>query len=130
MNEKMLQELMLFQKSNSRVNKLLDLFEDFLKEFPELHCDVAENKEILNKYTSLGEALNEVIQCEAKVVSGEEVDSKDNLSKLEGLCKPIMKELKDNFHPHISVVITSDGIRVEESIFGVPSKFWNNGTSS
>lgn len=46
----------------------------------------------------------------------------ESLLKIEGLCKPIMKELKDNYHPHISVVITSDGIRVEESVFGVPNK--------
>lgn len=37
--------------------------------------------------------------------------------KLKKLCKPVIEELKDNFHPHISVVITSDGIRVEESVF-------------
>lgn len=42
--------------------------------------------------------------------------------RLAELCKPILEELKENFHPHVSVVISADGIRVEESVFGMPSK--------
>ncbi|MFC4805058.1 hypothetical protein [Filifactor villosus] len=41
--------------------------------------------------------------------------------KLAELCKPILEELKEHFHPHVSVVISVDGIRVEESVFGIPS---------
>lgn len=41
--------------------------------------------------------------------------------KLAELCKPILEELKEHFHPHVSVVISADGIRVEESVFGIPS---------
>lgn len=41
-------------------------------------------------------------------------------------CKPILKLLMDNFHPHTSVIISSDGIRVEETVFGLPIEAMKN----
>nr|DAN81805.1 MAG TPA: hypothetical protein [Caudoviricetes sp.] len=40
-------------------------------------------------------------------------------TKLIELSKQVAKELK-NYHPHMSVVITADYIRVDESVIGVP----------
>lgn len=42
-----------------------------------------------------------------------------DFTKLIELSKQVAKELK-NYHPHISVVITADYIRVDESVIGVP----------
>ena len=44
---------------------------------------------------------------------------KEELAKL---CIPILKELRKNFHPHTTVVINSEGIRVEETSYGLPVK--------
>lgn len=44
---------------------------------------------------------------------------KEELAKL---CIPILKELRKNFHPHTTVVINSEGIRVEETSYGLPSE--------
>ena len=40
-------------------------------------------------------------------------------TKLIELSKQVAKELK-NYHPHMSVVITTDYIRADESVIGVP----------
>lgn len=40
-------------------------------------------------------------------------------TKLIELSKQVAKELK-NYHPHMSVVITADYIRADESVIGVP----------
>ena len=40
-------------------------------------------------------------------------------TKLLELSKQVAKELK-NYHPHMTVVITADYIRVDESVIGVP----------
>lgn len=45
-----------------------------------------------------------------------------NKEELVKLCIPILKELKKNFHPHTTVVIDSEGIRVEETTYGLPSE--------
>lgn len=42
-----------------------------------------------------------------------------DFTKLLELSKQVAKELK-NYHPHMTVVITSERIRVDESIIGVP----------
>ena len=42
-----------------------------------------------------------------------------DFTKLIELSKQVAKELK-NYHPHMTVVITADYIRVDESIIGVP----------
>lgn len=42
-----------------------------------------------------------------------------DFTKLIELSKEVAKELK-NYHPHMTVVITSEHIRVDESVIGVP----------
>lgn len=42
-----------------------------------------------------------------------------DFTKLLELSKHVAKELK-NYHPHMTVVITSEYIRVDESVIGVP----------
>lgn len=42
--------------------------------------------------------------------------------ELAELCIPILKVLIENFHPHTTIVIDSDGIRVEETSYGLPVK--------
>lgn len=42
-----------------------------------------------------------------------------DFTKLIEASKHVAKELK-NYHPHMTVVITSEYIRVDESIIGVP----------
>lgn len=42
-----------------------------------------------------------------------------DFTKLIELSKEVAKELK-NYHPHMSVVITADYIRADESVIGVP----------
>lgn len=45
-----------------------------------------------------------------------------NKEELAKLCIPVLKELKKNFHPHTTVVIDAEGIRVEETTYGLPSE--------
>ena len=45
-----------------------------------------------------------------------------NKKELAKLCIPVLKELKKNFHPHTTVVIDSEVIRVEETTYGLPSE--------
>jgi len=40
----------------------------------------------------------------------------EKLNKLFELSNPIVEYLQKNFHPHTSVVIEWDGIRVEETL--------------
>lgn len=42
-----------------------------------------------------------------------------DFTKIIEASKHVAKELK-NYHPHMTVVITSEHIRVDESIIGVP----------
>ena len=42
-----------------------------------------------------------------------------DFTKLLELSKQVAKELK-NYHPHMVVVITSEHVRVDESVIGVP----------
>lgn len=42
-----------------------------------------------------------------------------DFTKLIELSKEVAKELK-NYHPHMAVVTTSEHIRVDESVIGVP----------
>lgn len=42
-----------------------------------------------------------------------------DFTKLLELSKLVAKELK-NYHPHMTVVITSEHVRVDESVIGVP----------
>lgn len=43
----------------------------------------------------------------------------ERIDKLFELSTPIVKYLQENFHPHISVVIEWDSIRVEETLAAV-----------
>lgn len=52
---------------------------------------------------------------------GEEMDiSKSEINELIRLSKPIRERLK-GFHPYVSVKITSDSIRVDETIWNCPN---------
>ena len=50
-------------------------------------------------------------------------------TKLLELSKQVAKELK-NYHPHMSVVITADYIRMDESVIGVPISACSDKNSS
>lgn len=47
---------------------------------------------------------------------------KTGIEVLQELCKPVSKYLKDNFHPHTSIVITDSGISLNETMAFVPVK--------
>ncbi len=49
----------------------------------------------------------------------------EKYEQLIEMAKPIVEELKRNFHPHMSVVIESDRVRVEETVLGVPEQKQN-----
>mgnify|MGYP001003256804 CR=1 FL=1 len=59
--------------------------------------------------------LQEIIQQNRKEAHMQGQD----YTKLIELSKQVAKELK-NYHPHMSVVITADYIRADESVIGVP----------
>lgn len=62
-------------------------------------------------------------KAEVKVIGAVELDGYQEamakLEKLEELSKQVAEELK-KFHPHMTVVITTDHIQVDESVIGVP----------
>lgn len=43
-----------------------------------------------------------------------------DLKDLETLCQPLVSYLRENYNPYCSIVITSSGIRVDESIVSIP----------
>ncbi len=45
-------------------------------------------------------------------------EKKDRIKELIDLSFPVSKFLQKNFHPHTTVVIEVDGIRVEETLAG------------
>ena len=44
------------------------------------------------------------------------MEQNEKLEKLFALCAPAVEYLQQNFHPHTTVVIEVDGIRVEETL--------------
>lgn len=46
--------------------------------------------------------------------------------ELAELCVPILKVLIKNFHPYTTIIINSEGIRVEETSYGLPVKVVDN----
>lgn len=46
--------------------------------------------------------------------------------ELAELCVPILKVLIKNFHPHTTIIINSEGIRVEETSYGLTAKVVDN----
>lgn len=54
------------------------------------------------------------------------MEEKDELKELVDLCIPILKMLKEKFHPYTSIIINSDGIKVEETKYGLPIKSFDN----
>lgn len=44
------------------------------------------------------------------------------INQLEQLAQPIAAFLHENFHPHMSVIITEDGVKLEETRAFAPIK--------
>lgn len=44
----------------------------------------------------------------------------ERMKQLEELCKPVAEWLKENYHPHATIVITEQMIRVVEDDIGIP----------
>ena len=42
------------------------------------------------------------------------------IKSLEEVCKPVVDYLKNNYHPHCTVVITDSEIRLVEDKIGIP----------
>lgn len=55
-----------------------------------------------------------------------EIKKEEKYEKLVALCMPVFKTLCKDFHPHTSIIMNSDGIRVEETIYGLPTKYVYN----
>ena len=49
---------------------------------------------------------------------GEKMMEPEKTEALMEMCVPIAKKLQKEFHPHVTVVIEDDYIRVEETIAG------------
>ena len=41
----------------------------------------------------------------------------DQRAKFEALCRPLMKFLNDNFHPHVMVIVTQTNAEILEESF-------------
>ena len=46
--------------------------------------------------------------------------------ELAELCVPILRVLIKNFHPHTTIIINSEGRRVEETSYGLTAKVVDN----
>lgn len=47
---------------------------------------------------------------------------REDMKKLEEMCKPIVEFLKENYSPYATVVITDTNIRLTRDEFGIPVK--------
>ncbi|WP_164845544.1 hypothetical protein [Anaerosphaera multitolerans] len=47
---------------------------------------------------------------------------KEKMEELEKLCKPLIKYLEDNYHPHTHILISMDDIKLYEIKVGIPIK--------
>lgn len=62
-------EVIDFENAKSRLKILIRFQEEFQDMFPELHADIEDNHDLCEKYAALGQALNNIIQSEAKVLT-------------------------------------------------------------
>lgn len=44
----------------------------------------------------------------------------EGISKLSELAKPLIDYLHENYHPHVSIVVTDTGVEVSEIILSIP----------
>ncbi len=55
-----------------------------------------------------------------KKLGGEQGMKNKSLTELYESCKPVLEYLRNNFNPHVSVVITGESIKVVETEISVP----------
>nr|DAU32302.1 MAG TPA: hypothetical protein [Caudoviricetes sp.] len=46
----------------------------------------------------------------------------NEIDKIEKLSKPLIELLKENYHPHVTLEINVDGIKIKEDILYLPVK--------
>jgi len=44
----------------------------------------------------------------------------DQMNTLESMCEGIQDFIKKNFHPHVSIIVEDDCVRVEETVSRLP----------
>lgn len=45
---------------------------------------------------------------------------KEKFNELEELARPLVDYIRENYHPHVTVVVTDTFVRVTEDLMGVP----------
>ncbi|MBQ7067013.1 MAG: hypothetical protein IJN92_09375 [Lachnospiraceae bacterium] len=45
---------------------------------------------------------------------------KKSVEEIKELCAPVINYLRDNYDPYTEISITNDGIRVKQTILGIP----------
>lgn len=50
----------------------------------------------------------------------------EKMKELEIKCRPLVSYLRENYNPYCSIVITTSGIRVDESTVSIPIKRKND----
>ena len=50
------------------------------------------------------------------------METKSKLDELEELVRPIAEYLRENYHPHASIIITETSAKVVEDLMGTPIK--------
>lgn len=69
------------------------------------------------------EQLEEKLQCVNDAL--EQHDHRVEVKLLVALCKPLIQYLEKNHDPHTEIVISCDGVRVNQTIVWVPQKAVN-----
>lgn len=69
------------------------------------------------------EQLEEKLQCVNEAL--EQPNYRAEVKPLAAMCEPLIQYLEKNHDPHTEIVITCDGVRVNQTIIWVPQKAVN-----
>ena len=45
---------------------------------------------------------------------------KERIEKLKDACKPLLKLLSEEYHPHVTVIVTSTSVELMEGVIAIP----------
>ncbi|KOY81544.1 hypothetical protein I6G82_08565 [Lysinibacillus macroides] len=60
------------------------------------------------------------MEQKSKTMGEDRKNSKQLMDELELISAPLVAFVKDNFHPHSRIEITSDSVKVVEDVIGIP----------
>jgi hypothetical protein len=100
----------------NHIKMLIDIKESHIKENPESAINYLHKSDIFD----LKLILSMIEDAEKEAPEVEAQKRKEEIAKLEELCKPVAEYLKSNYDPYATVVITDSHIKLYRGEIGIP----------